>query len=74
MNVETGFTQAESVKEPDRSREFESSIVTLSSMPSKYRPFPTFPVVHNGPFIRVPVFPFPEESKAVAPLPSSNFQ
>src|SRR5215510_5140485 len=74
VNVEAGLTQAERVKEPDRSREAESSAVTLSSMPSKYRALPTLPAVHRGPLIRVPVLPLPEESEAVVPLPSSNFQ
>jgi hypothetical protein len=74
VNVEAGLTQTERVKELDRSREFESSIVTLSSMPSKYNALPTLPAVHKGPFTKVPAFPFPEESEAVVSLPSSNFQ
>src|SRR5262245_10034492 len=74
VNVEAGLTQAERVKELDRSREFESGTVTLSSMPSKNSALPTLPAVHKGPFIRVPVFPLPEESETVVPLPSSNFQ
>jgi hypothetical protein len=73
-NVEAGFTQAERVKEPDRSREAESGTVILSSMPSKNKALPTLPAVHTGPFIRVPVLPLPEESETVVPLPSSNFQ
>jgi hypothetical protein len=74
VKVEEGFTQAERVKDPDRSREFESGIIMLSSMPSKYNALPTFPAVHWGPLINVPVFPLPEESKAVVPAPSSNVQ
>src|SRR5262245_6287766 len=74
VNVEAGLTHAERVKELDRSRELESSTVTLSSMPSKYNALPTFPAVHRGPLTRVPVFPLPEESAAVVPLPSSNLQ
>ena len=74
MNVTAGLTQAESVNELDRSREFESSIVTLSSMPSKNNALPTLPAVHKGPFTKVPLLLFPEESEAVVSLPSSNFQ
>ena len=74
VNVEAGFTQAEIVKALDMSRELESATVTMSSMPSKYNALPTFPAAHNGPFFNVPVFPFPEESEAVVPTPSSNFQ
>jgi hypothetical protein len=74
VNDEAGFTQAERVKELDRSRELESITVTLSSMPSKYNAFPTLPAVHSGPLINVPVFPFSEESQTVVPVPSSNFQ
>jgi hypothetical protein len=74
VKVEAGLTHAERVKELDRSKEFESSIVTLSSMPSKYNALPTLPAVHKGPFTKVPAFPFPEESEAVVSLPSSNFQ
>src|SRR5437867_1192667 len=73
-NAEAGFTQAERVKEPERSREFESNTVTLAAMPSKYNAFPAIPAVHTGPFTNVPVLPFPEESTAVVPVPSSNFQ
>jgi hypothetical protein len=73
-NAEAGSTQAEIVKELDRSREFESSAVTLSSVPSKYNALPTFPAVQRGPFVNVAVFPFPEESAVVVPVPSSNFQ
>jgi hypothetical protein len=74
VNVVAGLTQAESVKELDRSREFESGTITLSSVPSKYNALPTFPAVQRGPFVNVPVFPFPEESAVVVPVPSSNFQ
>jgi hypothetical protein len=74
VKVEEGFTQAERVKDPDRSREFESGIIMLSSMPSKYNALPTFPAVHCGPLINVPVFPLPEESKAVVPASSSKVQ
>ena len=74
MNVEAGFTQADRLKGRDRSRETESNTVTLLAMPSKYNAFPAIPAVHTGPFVRVPVLPFPEESAAVVPVPSSNFQ
>ena len=74
VDVEEGFIQAERVKAFDRWSEFESATVTTSSMPSKYNAFPTFPAVHRGPLIKVPVLPFPDESEAVVPLPSSNFQ
>src|SRR6476619_1966242 len=74
VNVEIGFTQAERVRELDRSSELESGTVILSSTPSKYNAFPTFPAVHRGPLTRVPVLPLPEESETVVPLPSSNFQ
>ena len=40
VNVEAGLTQAERVKELDRSREVESGTVTLSSMPSKNKCVP----------------------------------
>src|SRR5205807_6477189 len=73
-NAEAGFTQAERVKEPERSREFESNTVTLLAMPSKYNALPTIPALHTGPFIKVPVLPFPEESATDVPVPSSNFQ
>src|SRR5882724_5460875 len=74
VNVETGLTQAEKVRALDRSRELESGTVILSSMPSKNNALPTFPVVHRGPLTKVPLLPLPEESEAVVPLPSSNFQ
>src|SRR5439155_5302690 len=74
VNAEAGLTQAERVKGPERSREFESNTVTLLAMPSKYNAFPAIPAVHTGPFVRVAVLPFPEESRAVVPVPSSNFQ
>ena len=74
VKEEAGLTQAESVKELDTSREFESATVTWSSMPSKYNAPPTFPTARSGAFINVPVFPFPEESQAVVPVTSSNFQ
>ena len=74
VKLEAGFTQAERVKELDRPRELESSTVMLSSMPSKYNALPTLPAVHSGPLIKVPALPLPEESEAVVPLPSSNFQ
>ena len=74
MKEKAGLTQAESVKELDTSREFESATITWSSMPSKYNAPPTFPAARSGPFINVPVFPFPEESQAVVPDASSNFQ
>src|SRR5262245_51764550 len=74
VKVEAGLTQAERVKELDRSRELESGTVTLSLMPSKKSAFPTLPAVHSGPLTRVAVFPLPEESETVVPLPSSNFQ
>src|SRR2546427_10745789 len=73
-NAEAGFTQAERVKEPERSREFESNTVTLAAMPSKDNALPAIPALHTGPFIKVPVLPFPEESATVVPVPSSNFQ
>src|SRR5215475_3517538 len=74
VNVEAGFTQAERVKELDRSREFESATVTLSLMPSKDNALPIFPAVQTGRPTKAPLFPFPEESAAVVPFPSSNFQ
>jgi hypothetical protein len=74
VNVEAGLTQAERVKELVRSSEFESATVTLSLMPSKDNALPTFPAVQTGPLTKVPLFPLPEASEAVVPLPSSNFQ
>ena len=48
----------------------------MSSVPSKERALPIFPVVHVGPFVRVPFCaPLSKAlSKAVVPEPSSNFQ
>jgi hypothetical protein len=74
VDEEEGFTQAETVKALDRWSEFESGTVTLSSIPSKYNAPPTFPAAQSGPFINVPVFPFPEESQAVVPFVSLNVQ
>ena len=74
MKEKAGLTQAESVKELDTSREFESATITWSSMPSKDNAPPTFPAARSGPFINVPVFPFPEESQAVVPVTSLNVQ
>jgi hypothetical protein len=74
VKEEAGLTQAESVNELDTSREFESATVTWSSIPSKDNPLPILPSAHSGPFVRIPVFPLPEESEAVVPFPSSNFQ
>jgi hypothetical protein len=72
--VEAGLTHAESVNELDTSREFESAIVMLSSMPSKYNPFRILPATHSGPLVNTPALPLPDESEAAVPLPSSNFQ
>jgi len=69
-----GNTHAESVKELDRPREFESGTVTLSSTPSNDKALPLIPAVQDGPLINAPWLPFPEESEAVKPVPSSNFQ
>src|SRR5438034_10237658 len=74
VNAEAGLTQAESVKALERSREFESITMTLSSVPSKYNAFPAIPAVHTGPFVSVPVLPFAEESAAVVPVASSDLQ
>ena len=68
------MTQAERVKELDRFREFEFGTVTTSSIPSKYNAPPILPVVHRGPSVKIPVFPFPEASPVLVPVPSSNFQ
>jgi hypothetical protein len=74
VDVEEGLTQAERVKALDKFSELECATVITSSMPSKYSAFPIFPAVHWGPLIKVPVLPLPEESEAVIPFPSSNFQ
>jgi hypothetical protein len=74
FDIEAGLTQAARVKAFDRWSEVESGIVTLSLMPSKYNALPSRPVVHSGPFTNVPLFPLPDESQAVLPVPSSNFQ
>ena len=71
---EVGFTHADSVNALDKLREFESITVTLWLMPSNSNALPVTPVVHCGPLTRVPVLPLPEESFAVVPDPSSNFQ
>ena len=68
------MTQAERVKELDRFREFEFGTVTTSSIPSKYNAPPILPVVQIGPLVKVPVWAFPDESQAVVPDFSSNFQ
>ena len=72
--VEAGLIHAEIVNELARFKEFEFRTVTTSSMPSKYNAPPTFPVVQIGPWVNVPVCAFPEESQAVVPDFSSNFQ
>jgi hypothetical protein len=74
VKVDAAFTQAESVNELGRSSEVESCTEMWSSVPSKYIAFPTLPAVHNGPLIKVPELPLPEESAALDPVPSSNFQ
>src|SRR5918998_614815 len=74
VREDDGLTQAESVKELVTSSEFESATVTLSSIPSKDNPFPILPSAHTVPLVRIPAFALPEESEAVVPLPSSNFQ
>ncbi len=74
VNVVSGLTQADSVKVLESSSELASGTSTLSLVPSKYKAFPILPAVHRSPLVRLPVFPFPEESAAVVPVPSSNFQ
>src|SRR5439155_16658561 len=44
----------------------------LPSQPSA--PLPIWPVIHVGPLVRVPVWPYPELSAAVVPVPSSTRQ
>ena len=73
MKAEAGLIQAESVKELDRLR-FEFGTVITSSMPSKYKAFPILPLAHTAPLVKIPVFPFPEASPVLVPVPSSNFQ
>jgi hypothetical protein len=74
VDIEAGLTQAASVKAFDRWSEVESGTVTVSLMPSKYNALPSRPVLHCGPLTNVPLFPLPDESQAVLPVPSSNFQ
>src|SRR5207249_11790213 len=44
-----------------------------SFTPSKLKAPLIVPVVHTGPFTRVPVWPLPDASAALVPAPSSNF-
>ena len=50
-------------------------MLTASSIPSKTNvPVPILPAAHVGPFTSAPLFPFPLESAAVVPPPSSKVQ
>jgi hypothetical protein len=55
----------------DRSSEDESGIVTTELVPLKLSAPPWTPVVHV-PSVTVPLFPFPDESATVEPVPSSK--
>src|ERR1700690_3096944 len=70
--TEEGFTHASSVIPAPRCREAESLIVTRELDPLKTRAFPNLAAPVHVVFVRVPVFPLPDESATVVPVPSSN--
>src|SRR5262245_8677519 len=66
-----GLTHASSVIALVRCREAASGIVTSALMPSNDNPAPYIPVVHVA-LVMNPVFPVPDASATVVPVPSLN--
>ena len=65
-----GFTHASSVIPFERSREFASATVTQLEEPLNDNAPPNLPAtLHVAPLI-VPLFPFPERSASVVPVPA----
>src|SRR5262249_3277064 len=69
-----GWIQAERVIPLVRSSEAESATWTLLFAPLKLRALPYRPRVVRLAPVTVPVFPLPEESAVVGPLPSAKAQ
>src|SRR5215217_6288646 len=67
-----GYTQASNVSAPARSKLFASAIVTRAFVPLNDRALPYFPAVVQVAFVMVPLFPFPDVSARVVPVPASK--
>ncbi len=67
-----GLTQASNVIPTLRSSDAESFTVTDELVPLKDNAPPNFPVFVQPPTLTVPLFPFPEVSRAMVPVPSSK--
>ena len=67
-----GFTHASKVMPVVRCNDAESLMFTRALLPLKTSALPYFPAVVQVAFAIVPVFPFPEESATVVPVPSLN--
>src|SRR5712692_5062679 len=67
-----GLTHASRVIPVVRCNEAESLMFTRALLPLKTSALPYFPAVVQVAFAIVPVFPFPEESATVVPVPSLN--
>ena len=70
--VTVGYTHASSVMPVVRWSEAESLIVTCELVPLKTSALPYLPEVVHVPFEIVPVFPLPDLSVTVVPVPSSK--
>src|SRR4051812_30005905 len=67
-----GLTHASRVMAPVRCRDAESATVTQLLVPLKDRALPNLPAVLQVAAVIVPVFPLPEASATVVPVPSSK--
>src|SRR5579871_6143999 len=72
LSTSEGFTQASKVIPVVRSKDAASLIVTQALLPLNTSAFPYFPAVVQVAFAIVPVFPFPDASVTVLPVPSLN--
>src|SRR5205809_8027754 len=70
--ITDGFTHASSVRAVDRSSELESATVTQLLVPLNDRALPYLPPAAQVAPEIVPVFPLPEASATVEPVPSSK--
>src|SRR5438067_8275253 len=70
--IAVGLTQASRVIALARSSVLESATVTQLFVPLNDRALPNFPPADQVAFEIVPVFPLPEASPSVEPVPSSK--
>src|SRR3989442_9703371 len=67
-----GYTHASSVMPVVRWSEAESLMVTIELVPLNTRALLYLPAAVHVPLVIVPVFPLPDESATVVPVPSLN--